>query len=154
MAVKKVDSESGVGGQSGESGTAGAGDASVPGYELSTTTGSVASGGGEGGEASVSDADSFSDLIDLPGPNRKRKRKRRTTIDGDLRMQLEKHYLKEPKPTPNSLLWIAAQLNVDKEVVRVWFCNRRQRDRRLVDHETIGLTPDALYAPELDDALT
>ena len=151
--VKKVDSESGVVAlvPSGQSGTAGAHDTSALGCELatSTTTGSVASGGGEGGEAngSGSDADTVSELIDLPGPNRKRKRKRRTTIDGELRMQLEKHYLIDPKPAPNSLLWISAQLNVDKEVVRVWFCNRRQRDRRLVDQEPIGLTPDA---PELD----
>ena len=147
--VKKIEDVSGQSGQSGTPG-AGAGDASALGNELSTTTatatGSVASGGGEeGGEVSGtgSDADTASELIDLPGPNRKRKRKRRTTIDGELRMQLEKHYLIDPKPAPNSLLWISAQLNVDKEVVRVWFCNRRQRDRRLVDQEPMGLAPDA-----------
>lgn len=36
----------------------------------------------------------------------------------------------ESKPTSEEITMIADQLNMEKEVIRVWFCNRRQKEKR------------------------
>uniref|UniRef100_A0A8C2QBR4 POU domain protein n=1 Tax=Cyprinus carpio TaxID=7962 RepID=A0A8C2QBR4_CYPCA len=36
-----------------------------------------------------------------------------------------------PKPTSEEITMIADQLNMEKEVIRVWFCNRRQKEKRI-----------------------
>lgn len=35
------------------------------------------------------------------------------------------------KPTSEEIMLIAEQLNMEKEVIRVWFCNRRQKEKRI-----------------------
>lgn len=35
------------------------------------------------------------------------------------------------KPTSEEILLIAEQLHMEKEVIRVWFCNRRQKEKRI-----------------------
>lgn len=35
------------------------------------------------------------------------------------------------KPSSEEITLIADQLNMEKEVVRVWFCNRRQKEKRI-----------------------
>ncbi|KAL0185186.1 hypothetical protein M9458_020883, partial [Cirrhinus mrigala] len=35
------------------------------------------------------------------------------------------------KPTSEEITMIADQLNMEKEVIRVWFCNRRQKEKRI-----------------------
>lgn len=35
------------------------------------------------------------------------------------------------KPTSEEIAMIADQLNMEKEVIRVWFCNRRQKEKRI-----------------------
>lgn len=35
------------------------------------------------------------------------------------------------KPTSEEILLMAEQLNMEKEVIRVWFCNRRQKEKRI-----------------------
>ncbi|XP_040191607.1 POU domain, class 5, transcription factor 1.1-like [Rana temporaria] len=61
-----------------------------------------------------------------------RKRKRRTGIDGFARESLETYFMNYPKPCPKELERIAEELHMEKDVVRVWFCNRRQKRRCLV----------------------
>ncbi|XP_069610613.1 POU domain, class 5, transcription factor 1.1-like [Ranitomeya imitator] len=61
-----------------------------------------------------------------------RKRKRRTNIDNSVKDTLEVCFLKNPKPGAPDMAQISRELKLDKEVVRVWFCNRRQRDKRNV----------------------
>ncbi|KAG9337743.1 hypothetical protein JZ751_028240 [Albula glossodonta] len=39
--------------------------------------------------------------------------------------------VKNQKPTSEEILLIAEQLNMEKEVIRVWFCNRRQKEKRI-----------------------
>lgn len=39
--------------------------------------------------------------------------------------------LQNQKPTSEEILLIAEQLNMEKEVIRVWFCNRRQKEKRI-----------------------
>ncbi|TSK17785.1 POU domain, class 2, transcription factor 1 [Bagarius yarrelli] len=61
-----------------------------------------------------------------------RRRKKRTSIDTNIRVALEKSFLEQSqKPTSEEITLIADQLNMEKEVVRVWFCNRRQKEKRI-----------------------
>jgi len=60
-----------------------------------------------------------------------RRRKRRTTIGLSAKDSLELHFRTQPKPSSAQIAYLAASLRLDKEVVRVWFCNRRQRDKRV-----------------------
>jgi class 1 POU domain transcription factor len=60
-----------------------------------------------------------------------RRRKRRTTIGMTAKERLEQHFQMQPKPSSADMSKIADGLNLDKEVVRVWFCNRRQREKRV-----------------------
>lgn len=60
-----------------------------------------------------------------------RRRKKRTSIDTAARISLEKHFNGNPKPTGEQIQQIADLLGMEKEVVRVWFCNRRQKEKRI-----------------------
>ncbi|XP_075772158.1 POU domain, class 2, transcription factor 2 isoform X9 [Pelodiscus sinensis] len=40
-------------------------------------------------------------------------------------------FTENQKPTSEEILLIAEQLNMEKEVIRVWFCNRRQKEKRI-----------------------
>ena len=53
-----------------------------------------------------------------------KKRKKRTSIENNIRYSLEKAFIQNPKPTSEEVRKISDQLYLDKEVVRVWFCNR------------------------------
>uniref|UniRef100_A0AAY5KSM8 POU domain protein n=1 Tax=Esox lucius TaxID=8010 RepID=A0AAY5KSM8_ESOLU len=63
----------------------------------------------------------------LPG----RRRKKRTSIETNVRVALERNFISNQKPTSEEILLMAAQLNMEKEVIRVWFCNRRQKEKRI-----------------------
>lgn len=60
-----------------------------------------------------------------------RRRKRRTTIGTGAKDALEQHFVNQPKPSSAEISHVAESLHLDKEVVRVWFCNRRQREKRV-----------------------
>nr|XP_046260860.1 POU domain, class 2, transcription factor 1b isoform X4 [Scatophagus argus] len=61
-----------------------------------------------------------------------RRRKKRTSIETNIRVALEKSFLEQnQKPTSEEIAMIADQLNMEKEVIRVWFCNRRQKEKRI-----------------------
>ncbi|XP_045707764.1 pituitary-specific positive transcription factor 1 isoform X1 [Phyllostomus hastatus] len=60
-----------------------------------------------------------------------RKRKRRTTISIAAKGALERHFGEQSKPSSQEIMRMAEELNLEKEVVRVWFCNRRQREKRV-----------------------
>ncbi|KAL0963516.1 hypothetical protein UPYG_G00307450 [Umbra pygmaea] len=61
-----------------------------------------------------------------------RRRKKRTSIETNIRVALEKSFLEQnQKPTSEEISLIADQLNMEKEVIRVWFCNRRQKEKRI-----------------------
>jgi len=44
---------------------------------------------------------------------------------------LESHFIKQPKPTASDIGRLSDELQLEKEVVRVWFCNRRQKEKRM-----------------------
>ncbi|KAJ8313324.1 hypothetical protein KUTeg_009110 [Tegillarca granosa] len=60
-----------------------------------------------------------------------RRRKKRTSIETSIRVALEKAFLQNPKPSSEEISLLADGLNMEKEVVRVWFCNRRQKQKRI-----------------------
>lgn len=60
-----------------------------------------------------------------------RKRKKRTSIEVSVKGALESHFLKCPKPAASEITALADSLQLEKEVVRVWFCNRRQKEKRM-----------------------
>ncbi|XP_060803639.1 protein nubbin isoform X2 [Amyelois transitella] len=60
-----------------------------------------------------------------------RRRKKRTSIESGVRVALEKAFLHNPKPTSEEIAALADALCMEKEVVRVWFCNRRQKEKRI-----------------------
>lgn len=60
-----------------------------------------------------------------------RRRKKRTSIETTVRVSLEKAFLQNPKPTSEEITSLADSLCMEKEVVRVWFCNRRQKEKRI-----------------------
>ncbi|XP_076836048.1 POU domain, class 5, transcription factor 1 [Brachyhypopomus gauderio] len=60
-----------------------------------------------------------------------RKRKRRTSLEGSVRTALESYFLKCPKPNTLEITHISDDLGLERDVVRVWFCNRRQKGKRL-----------------------
>ncbi|CAK9304331.1 unnamed protein product [Gordionus sp. m RMFG-2023] len=73
---------------------------------------------------------SFTSGSSLLGAAGKR-RKKRTSIDTSIRVSLEKAFLLNPKPASEDITAIADDLCMEKEVVRVWFCNRRQKEKRI-----------------------
>ena len=75
-----------------------------------------------------------------------RRRKRRTSIGVAAKETLERHFMTQPKPSSSDIGKVADALNLDKEVVRVWFCNRRQREKR-VRHSVSSPNKDGGSSP-------
>ncbi|TSK62553.1 POU domain, class 3, transcription factor 3-B [Bagarius yarrelli] len=74
-----------------------------------------------------------------------RKRKKRTSIEVSVKGALESHFLKCPKPSAQEISSLADTLQLEKEVVRVWFCNRRQKEKRMTP-PGVPPTPDDVYS--------
>ena len=60
-----------------------------------------------------------------------RRRKKRTSIDTIIRVELERRFNLNSKPTSEEIAMVADELQMEKEVVRVWYCNRRQKEKRI-----------------------
>ncbi|KAG9348832.1 hypothetical protein JZ751_029149 [Albula glossodonta] len=75
-----------------------------------------------------------------------RRRKKRTSIETNIRVALEKSFLENPKPSSEEISMIADQLNMEKEVIRVWFCNRRQKEKR-INPPSSGSGSKVIYSP-------
>ncbi|XP_029314494.1 POU domain, class 2, transcription factor 1b isoform X12 [Cottoperca gobio] len=80
-----------------------------------------------------------------------RRRKKRTSIETNIRVALEKSFIEQnQKPTSEEITMIADQLNMEKEVIRVWFCNRRQKEKRINPPSSncgIGTAIKTIYTP-------
>lgn len=72
-----------------------------------------------------------------------RKRKKRTSIEVSVKGALENHFHKQPKPSAQEITSLAESLQLEKEVVRVWFCNRRQKEKRMTP-PTGHMGPDGM----------
>jgi len=67
-----------------------------------------------------------------------RKRKKRTSIEMTIKSALESWFAKNQKPGAPEIIGIANQLQLEREVVRVWFCNRRQKEKRIMAVSSIN----------------
>ena len=87
-----------------------------------------------------------------------RRRKKRTSIDTSVRIALERAFHANPKPTSEEIQYVSDGLCMEKEVVRVWFCNRRQKEKRMNPH--LNMSPDSspkpsgLYSTSSGNSLT
>jgi len=80
-----------------------------------------------------------------------RKRKKRTSIEQTIKGALETHFLKNSKPTANDISSLAEMLQLEKEVVRVWFCNRRQKEKRMTPNGEYMMSNDSMMTADDDE---
>lgn len=64
----------------------------------------------------------------LPASDKKRKR---TSIAAPEKRSLEAYFAVQPRPSGEKIAAIAEKLDLKKNVVRVWFCNQRQKQKRM-----------------------
>lgn len=64
------------------------------------------------------------------GQNSDKKRKR-TSIAAPEKRSLEAYFAVQPRPSGEKIAQIAEKLDLKKNVVRVWFCNQRQKQKRM-----------------------
>ncbi|KAI3357727.1 hypothetical protein L3Q82_016128, partial [Scortum barcoo] len=69
-------------------------------------------------------------LMEFVGGEPSKKRKRRTSFTPQAIEVLNSYFEKNALPTGQEITEIARELNYDREVVRVWFCNRRQTPKK------------------------
>lgn len=61
--------------------------------------------------------------------------RKRTKIDSKSKAYMEAYFKHSQKPNYEELMAISSNTGLDRDVVRVWFSNRRQKDRRQRDSE-------------------
>ncbi|KAF5406274.1 hypothetical protein PHET_00213 [Paragonimus heterotremus] len=71
-------------------------------------------------------------------PAEEEKRRKRTSITDTEKRSLEAFFSVQPRPSSEKIAQIAEKLNLKKNVVRVWFCNQRQKQKRM-KFSTLGL---------------
>uniref|UniRef100_A0A8C5LUZ0 POU domain protein n=1 Tax=Leptobrachium leishanense TaxID=445787 RepID=A0A8C5LUZ0_9ANUR len=77
-------------------------------------------------EAETRNQEGQQNLMEFVGGEPSKKRKRRTSFTPQAVEALNAYFEKNALPTGQKITEIAKELNYDREVVRVWFCNRRQ----------------------------
>ncbi|XP_067992815.1 LOW QUALITY PROTEIN: POU domain, class 6, transcription factor 1 [Melanerpes formicivorus] len=77
-------------------------------------------------EAELRNQEGQQNLLEFVGGEPSKKRKRRTSFTARPSRPLNAYFEKNSLPTGQEITEIAKELNYDREVVRVWFCNRRQ----------------------------
>ncbi|KPP60603.1 POU domain, class 6, transcription factor 2-like [Scleropages formosus] len=77
-------------------------------------------------EAEARHRSGVQNLTDFIGSEPSKKRKRRTSFTPQALEILNTHFEKNTHPSGQEMTEIAEKLNYDREVVRVWFCNKRQ----------------------------
>ncbi|VDD80911.1 unnamed protein product [Mesocestoides corti] len=71
-------------------------------------------------------------------PDEDDKKRKRTSITDPEKRSLEAFFGIQPRPSSEKIAQIAEKLNLKKNVVRVWFCNQRQKQKRM-KFSTVGL---------------
>ncbi|KFP10101.1 POU domain, class 4, transcription factor 2, partial [Egretta garzetta] len=59
------------------------------------------------------------------------KKRKRTSIAAPEKRSLEAYFALQPRPSSEKIAAIAEKLDLKKNVVRVWFCNQRQKQKRM-----------------------
>ena len=78
-------------------------------------------------------------------PSGSGKKRKRTSIPAPEKRSLEQYFQLQPRPSGEKIAQIAEKLDLKKNVVRVWFCNQRQKQKRM-KFATPGGPPSALSA--------
>uniref|UniRef100_A0A8C5PNX4 POU domain protein n=1 Tax=Leptobrachium leishanense TaxID=445787 RepID=A0A8C5PNX4_9ANUR len=90
-------------------------------------------------------------LTEFIGSEPSKKRKRRTSFTPQALEILNAHFEKNTHPSGQEMTEIAEKLNYDREVVRVWFCNKRQAlkntIKRLKHEPGTGVPMESLTDP-------
>lgn len=82
----------------------------------------------EKAEDAMKQKDNIGDISGiLPNTDKKRKR---TSIAAPEKRLLEDYFKQQPRPSGERIAAIADRLDLKKNVVRVWFCNQRQKQKR------------------------
>lgn len=78
-------------------------------------------------------------MTDISGSDSNKKRKRRTTFATAATEHLN-YFFSEVTQHPDSVQMteLADKLNYDREVIRVWFCNRRQALKKVLSKNSSG----------------
>nr|AAT09163.1 POU domain transcription factor oct-4 [Ambystoma mexicanum] len=79
--------------------------------------------------------ENLQELCNLENALQQARKRKRTSIENSVKDNLEAFFLKCPKPTHQEIAHISEDLNLEKDVVRVWFCNRRQKGKRSICRE-------------------
>ncbi|CAD5113439.1 DgyrCDS2607 [Dimorphilus gyrociliatus] len=58
-------------------------------------------------------------------------KRKRTSITAQEKRSLEAYFAVQPRPSGEKIAQIAEKLGLKKNVVRVWFCNQRQKQKRM-----------------------
>ncbi|CAB1448661.1 unnamed protein product [Pleuronectes platessa] len=94
-------------------------------------------------EAEARHRSGMQNLTEFIGSEPSKKRKRRTSFTPQALEILNSHFEKNTHPSGQEMTEIAEKLNYDREVVRVWFCNKRQALKNTIKR---------LKSPELGEA--
>ena len=78
-------------------------------------------------EAAKRDPDGTGNGVLPPGE----KKRKRTSIAAPEKRSLEAYFAVQPRPSGEKIAAIAEKLELKKNVVRVWFCNQRQKQKVL-----------------------
>ncbi|KAG7170028.1 POU domain, class 2 transcription factor 3-like [Homarus americanus] len=111
-------------------------------------------------DKTISDPTTVSNSLSSPDAVGRR-RKKRTSIETSVRVALERAFIQNPKPTSEEISMLADNLSMEKEVVRVWFCNRRQKEKRINPPSSGMISPplslsgnNMFSGPPISSALT
>lgn len=96
----------------------------------------------------------LADLVGGGGVEPTKKRKQRTSFTPQALEVLNHFFEKSTHPTGAEMTELAEQLNYDREVVRVWFCNKRQAFKNTVKRLKAAAGMDGLLPPLSSDATT
>lgn len=67
------------------------------------------------------------------------KKRKRTSIAAPEKRSLEAYFAVQPRPSGEKIAQIAEKLDLKKNVVRVWFCNQRQKQKRMKFSAVTGM---------------
>ncbi|XP_056869042.1 POU domain, class 6, transcription factor 2 isoform X2 [Takifugu flavidus] len=102
-------------------------------------------------EAEARHRSGMQNLTEFIGSEPSKKRKRRTSFTPQALEILNSHFEKNTHPSGQEMTEIAEKLNYDREVVRVWFCNKRQALKNTIKRlKQPDLGPAATMDPLVD----
>ena len=97
------------------------------------------------------------ELSESVSPPRRELKKKRTIIDEHTKTVLDDEFAKNPKPSPAQQTEIAAKIGVEREVIKIWFANQRQRMKKTqqekdADTWARNLVPGFNFEPDIPSA--